>query len=123
MSGLPPYDDLPETVQAAFRGRTMLSIKELALVLEMHPKTLRRHIMNGDISGRVKGVGKVNQRWVFTIADVAKYLRQTQTFHARGAEAEAASFLAREGRRSVRIGRMNVTFPTRRARSPAKPKA
>jgi hypothetical protein len=73
--GLPPYDDLPETVQAAFRGRTMLSMPELATLLEMSVPTLRAHVANGDISGRSKGVGKIHPRICFTIADVAKYFR------------------------------------------------
>ena len=77
-SDLPPFDDLPATVHAAFQGRTLLSAKELASLLEVDPDTLRRHIKNGDITGRTKGVGKVRRRWVFTIADVAKYLRRIE---------------------------------------------
>lgn len=75
MNGLPPYDDLPETVLIAFRDRTMLSMKELAIVLGMHATTLRAHVSNGDISGRYKGLGKIKPRICFTISDVAKYFR------------------------------------------------
>ena len=77
-SGLPPFDDLPATVQAAFQGRATLPAKELASLLEMDVDTLRKHIKNGDIRGRTKGVGKVRRHWIFTIADVAKYLRRTE---------------------------------------------
>lgn len=73
-----PYDDLPQRVQNAFCDRTMLSATELAGVLEMDPKTLRKLIGNGDIAGRLKGTGMKRPRWGFTIADVAKYLRRTQ---------------------------------------------
>jgi hypothetical protein len=82
-SGLPPFDDLPATVQAAFQGRTMLTAKELASLLEMDPDTLRRHIKNGDIKGRTKGTGRVRRHWVFTIADVANYLRRTEAPEVR----------------------------------------
>jgi hypothetical protein len=75
VNGLPPYDDLPETVQVAFRGRTMLSMPELAAALEMHVQTLRAHVSSGNITGRFKGVGKIKRRMVFTISDVAKYFR------------------------------------------------
>jgi hypothetical protein len=76
MSGSAPYDDLPATIEAAFSGRTMLSAKELAAVLEMDPKTLRKHIENGDIAGRFKGTGRIRRHRVFTIADVAKFFRR-----------------------------------------------
>jgi hypothetical protein len=75
VNGLPPYDDLPETVQIAFRGRTMLSMPELATALEMHVQTLRAHVSSGNIAGRFKGVGKIKRRMFFTISDVAKYFR------------------------------------------------
>jgi hypothetical protein len=75
VNGLPPYDDLPQTVLTAFRDRTMLSMLELAAVLEMDVTTLRAHVAEGDISGRFKGVGRIKRRMVFTISDVAKYFR------------------------------------------------
>lgn len=75
VNSLPPYDDLPETVQIAFRGRTMLSMPELATALEMHVQTLRAHVSIGNIAGRFEGVGKVKRRMFFTISDVAKYFR------------------------------------------------
>jgi hypothetical protein len=83
MSQHSPYDDLPNTVLAAFAKRTMLTATEVARLLEMDPDTLRYHVRNGEITGRIKGAGKVKPRWVFTIADVARYLRSTQTVRMR----------------------------------------
>jgi len=117
MSGLPPYDDLPATVQAAFHGRTMLSAKELASVVEMDPDTLPRHINNGDITGRIKGVGKVRRHWVFTIADVAKYFRHPHSINE--SEEETFKVFERHGRTTIKIGRTNISIRKRRLRSPA----
>ena len=106
MNGLPPYDDLPETVQAAFRGRTMLSKSELAAVLEMDVQTLHRHFANGDISGRFKGVGRINRRIVFTISDVAKYFRTPPKPLAP--DLRLTNWRGERVRTSFKIGTMNV---------------
>jgi hypothetical protein len=119
MSGLPPYDDLPATVQVAFHGRTMLSAKELASVLEMDRETLRKHIRNGDITGRLKGTGRVRRHWVFTIADVAKYFRRPTSVDV--GQHEVVKVMERLGRTTVKIGTMNMSFPKHRPRS-SKPK-
>jgi len=81
-----PYEDLPEKVLAAFSDRTMLSTIELARVLEMDDQTLRKMMAKGLISARLKGVGKIRRRYVFTIADAAKYLRATHRADVREQE-------------------------------------
>lgn len=133
-SGLPPFDDLPATVQEAFQGRTMLTAKELASLLEMDPDTLRRHIKNGDIKGRTKGTGRVRRHWVFTIADVANYLRRTETpevgryytlqgHYSLRASRQASLAALKEAlvTRSLKSGTMNVTVPRPKKNSKAGP--
>ena len=48
----------------------------------MDRKTLIRIRERGDITGRIKRVGRVKRHSVFTIADVAKYLRSTRAVEA-----------------------------------------
>ncbi len=73
-----PYD-LPEGVLKAFADCTLLSLARTAALLNMDRATLRRMLNRGDITARQKGVGSKKLRFVFTIADVAKYLRSTHT--------------------------------------------
>jgi hypothetical protein len=120
VNGLPPYDDLPETVLIAFRDRTMLSMKELATALEMHVTTLRAHVANGDISGRYKGLGKIKPRICFTISDVAKYFRapcNTQSDRSPNYRIEKrAPPIDIELLRSLSSPRVNITIRKRRSK-------
>jgi len=68
------------------RSPERLRLGELARVLEMDRETLNRNCERGDITGRIKGVGRVKRHWVFTIADVAKYLRSTHAVEAHRKE-------------------------------------
>jgi len=121
VDGLPPYDDLPQKVLTAFRDRAMLSMPELAAALEMHVTTLRRHVVNGDISARFKGVGRIKPHIVFTISDVAKYFRTPHNLgdgrlllHWGEKSAAPPLPLSLMAMRSPNLPRMNITIPKRR---------
>jgi hypothetical protein len=107
-----PYEDLPEKILAAFADRTMLSLGELARVLEMDRETLKKIRERGDITGRIKGVGRVKRHWVFTIADVAKYLRST---HANKDPNKSLDYLqAQLAHASLRPGTRIILLKPRR---------
>jgi hypothetical protein len=105
-------DDLPETVRTAFAERTLLGAPEVARLLEIDPKTLRRHIANGDISFRVKGFGRVKPRRVFTITDIAKFLQPQLPISPQQMKMLSSP-------RSVHGPTLNMTF--RRRKTPRKP--
>lgn len=112
---IPLYDDTPETVRAAFANRTMLSLPEVAKLLEMDRRTLRNQIVNGEITARLKGAGQTRRRWAFTITDVAKYLHGTNTSDVRRSFHGLAAALARG---PLKLGTMNVRLarPRRKAK-------
>jgi hypothetical protein len=110
-----PYDDLPETVLAALADRTLLSLPGTASLLNLDRGTLRRMLDRGDITARQKGVGSTKIRFVFTIADVARYLRSTHTIEQDRHDL-LAHLRATLGRRPPGRGTMNVTLARRRSR-------
>lgn len=69
------YEDVPESIREAFAGRPYLTLPETAKALEMAIKTLRRHTAAGDIQCRFKGTGLVRARRIYTLADVAEFLK------------------------------------------------
>jgi hypothetical protein len=72
MDPKPRLDELPESIRAAFADRTLLSLPEVARLLEMYPQTLREMADQGKISWRTKGTGRVAPRRYFGIDDVAR---------------------------------------------------
>ena len=71
MNPKPRPDDLPEHVRAAFAGRGVLPLKDVAGLIGMSSTTLRRLIRQHRISSKHNGVGRVRRRHVFAIDDVA----------------------------------------------------
>jgi hypothetical protein len=114
-----PYDDLPDAVRMAFSNRAVLSAPEIARLLEMDPKTLRRHLARGDITARQKGFGNICRRWVFTIADVAKYLRRIEDIASRREESLDALRVTL-ARGLPKGATMNVTLRRRRIKAKTK---
>jgi len=70
--------EVPENVRLAFVNRTLMSAPDVAALLGLSAKTLRAHIANGDLPGRIKGTGVTRRHWVFTIADVSEFLKSRQ---------------------------------------------
>ena len=68
-----PCPALPEPILAAFAGRTTLGIPELAPLLDMDVKTLRRHIEAGELVGRLKGTGRRRHHGRFCLADIERF--------------------------------------------------
>lgn len=70
----PDVSNLPDVIRQAFYGRAALTLPEVAKVLEMDVKTLRKHVAAGDISFRIKGTGPSHVHRVFSILDVERFL-------------------------------------------------
>ena len=113
-------DDVPENVRLAFADRTLLSVPEVVALLGIDAKTLRKHIANGDLPGRIKGTGTVRRHWVFTIADVAKFLAPKPP--ARASFLEIDHRIPKLPRRTpmVRGPTMNINLRIRRKGSVVK---
>jgi hypothetical protein len=107
------YDDLPETIQSAFSEQTLLSLREIARLLDMDRGTFSKLVANGNITGRLKGTGRRRRHWVFSIADVAGYLRSKQSVERR--DEQILDLLA--GQRSFKIGTMNVSIRPKRSKA------
>jgi hypothetical protein len=101
-----PYEDLPEPVRVSFANCSLLSLRKTAALLNMDRKTLRRMLDRGDITARQKGYGLKKPRIVFTIADVAGYLRTT--FKSR--DSELLVRLRNMPYSAPRKGTMNVSW-------------
>jgi len=69
------FEDVPESIRTAFEGHPYLSAPKVAALLEMDIKTLRKHTDADDIRCRYKGIGVRRPHRVYTLADVAEFLR------------------------------------------------
>jgi hypothetical protein len=64
-------DELPENVRAAYAGRAMLPLKQVAELIGISPTSLRRLINRNKISSRHNGIGTSRPRHFFAVDDVA----------------------------------------------------
>jgi hypothetical protein len=69
------YEDVPESIREAFAGRPYLSAPKTAKALAIGKRTLRAHTEAGDIQCRFIGTGLIRARRIYTLADVADFLR------------------------------------------------
>jgi hypothetical protein len=68
------YDDIPEPIRRAFADQTYYT-PTVAPLLGMSVKTLRRHDKAGHICGQQLGVGQIRPPRVYSLADVAAFIR------------------------------------------------
>lgn len=99
-------------LEAAFAGRATIGVPELSALIPMHRETIARHIAAGNLTGRLKGLGRTRRRRVFTIQDVVQFMRRM---------AEAPENCAETGQYFVDFHagqgcRMNITRPVKRKR-------
>lgn len=66
--------ELPTALRNHFANCATIALGDLARLLPMDQKTLRRHIAAGRLPCRFKGDGQVRRRRVFLEADVARFL-------------------------------------------------
>ncbi len=66
--------ELARALEVAFVGRNAIGVRELAELLPMHRETIARHIKEGNLVGRIDGIGESKRRRTFTVSDVAKFL-------------------------------------------------
>lgn len=111
--------DIPSQILDAFQQRAFLGIPQLAPLLDMDIKTLRKHIAAGELVGRYKGTGTIQRTRVFTLADVVKFLRRPSTTNSETACQSSGSKRRRSGNS---ISRSTVVDITDRLKSAAKPK-
>jgi hypothetical protein len=64
---------LREEVLQGFAGRPTIGLADAAKVLNMHVKTLRAHIMDGNVSYIEKGTGLERPRRLFTPSDLLNF--------------------------------------------------
>lgn len=69
-------DAIPRPLLDAFSCRVSLPAKEAAALLGMNYSTLQRHVKQGNIRYRAKGVGEVRPRREFTLADILEFLER-----------------------------------------------
>ena len=94
-----PHDDLPETARAAFADRTLLSLPKTAALLNVHRETLSRMVTEGQITARQKGKGVKRRQFVFSIADIARYLRSAHRAEKRESDQRINLMYALSARR------------------------
>jgi hypothetical protein len=68
------HSTIPAPIAAYFAEHTTAGMPVMAALLEMDVKTLRRHVVAGELVGRIKGVGRVHPRRVFTLDDTIRFL-------------------------------------------------
>ncbi|UPJ27083.1 hypothetical protein [Bradyrhizobium sp. CW1] len=104
-------DELTGALEAAFAGRVTIGVPELAALIPMHRETIAGHIAAGNLTGRLKGLGRIKRHRVFTIADVARFMHLISD-EPRSSPSETI----RAGRASVRLQHgMRMTLPSKRA--------
>lgn len=64
---------LREEVLQGFAGRATVGLADAAKILRMHVKTLRTHIMDGNVTFIERGTGLERSRRVFTPADLLAF--------------------------------------------------
>ncbi len=103
-----PADAVPPTIEAAFSVHAMLGTQQVARLLEMDVKTLRKHIGAGELVGRLKGLGRKRRHRVFTLSDVTRFLNRPDE------DASCRSIVTKTARTGNSTSRSTViAFPDR----------
>jgi hypothetical protein len=67
---------LPDGLQVWFADHATIPLPQLARLLPMDRGTLARHIEDGRLAGRFKGLGRKRRHRVFTAGDVTRFLER-----------------------------------------------
>ncbi len=109
------FDDVPETIRQAFAGHPYLSTPKVARALEIDGGTLRKHTAAGDITCHYKGLGIRRPRRVYTLADVAGFLRKMRSEQCASGNVQVQN--ANRDRRSIGATSSSTVVALTRART------
>lgn len=118
---------VPVSVVNAFADRAALPLPELAKVVGMDVKTLRKHIAAERLPVHIKGTGLVRRHYVCTLDDVTEFYRRTgDACQSLGSEIPRSINSTSKSKvyafPALRSAGMNVTRRISRARNAKKPR-
>jgi hypothetical protein len=100
---------VPAPIARYFDEHSTAGMPEMARLLEMDVKTLRKHVVAQELVGRFKGVGRIYRRRVFTLEDTLRFLNRPSA-----QEPECRSIAPKQAGSGTTISRSAVlAFPAR----------